>query len=37
VLPLVFGAFGSVLGAGAMFWAMAALVCAGGSAALRWR
>ena len=37
VLPLVFGAFGSVLGAGAMFWAMAALVCAGGGAALRWR
>jgi MFS family permease len=37
VLPLVFGAFGSVLGAGAMFWAMAALVCAGGSAAVRWK
>ena len=37
VLPLVFGAFGSVLGAGAMFWAMAALVCTGGGAALRWR
>jgi len=37
VLPLVFGAFGSVLGAGAMFWVMAALVCAGGSAAVRWK
>ena len=37
VLPLVFGAFGSVLGAGAMFWAMAALVFAGGSAAVRWK
>ena len=37
VLPLVFGAFGSVLGAAAMFWAMAALVGTGGSAALRWR
>jgi MFS family permease len=37
VLPLVFGAFGSVLGIGAMFWAMAALAGAGGSAALRWR
>jgi MFS family permease len=37
VLPLVFGAFGSVLGAAAMLWAMAALVGAGGSAALRWR
>ena len=37
VLPLVFGAFGSVLGAGAMFWAMAALVCAGGTAAVRWK
>ncbi|HTT36290.1 MAG TPA: MFS transporter [Burkholderiales bacterium] len=36
VLPLVFGAFGSVLGAGAMFWAMAAIVCGGGSAAVRW-
>jgi MFS family permease len=36
VLPLVFGAFGSVLGAGAMLWAMAALVCGGGTAALRW-
>jgi predicted MFS family arabinose efflux permease len=37
VLPLVFGAFGSVLGAAAMLWAMAALVGFGGSAALRWR
>lgn len=37
VLPLVFGAFGSVLGAAAMLWAMAALVGAGGGAALRWR
>jgi predicted MFS family arabinose efflux permease len=36
VLPLVFGAFGSVLGAAAMLWAMAALVGAGGGAALRW-
>jgi len=36
VLPLVFGAFGSVLGVAAMLWAMAALVGAGGSAALRW-
>ena len=37
VLPLVFGAFGSVLGAVAMLWAMAALVGAGGGAVLRWR
>jgi predicted MFS family arabinose efflux permease len=36
VLPLVFGAFGSVLGAAAMFWTMAMLVCGGGVAALRW-
>jgi predicted MFS family arabinose efflux permease len=36
VLPLVFGAFGSVLGAAAMFWTMAALVCIGGIAAVRW-
>jgi predicted MFS family arabinose efflux permease len=36
VLPLVFGAFGSVLGAGAMLWAMAAVVCGGGTVALRW-
>jgi MFS family permease len=37
VLPLVFGAFGSVLGAAAMFWVMATLACAGGSAAVQWR
>ncbi len=37
VLPLVFGAFGSVLGAGAMFWSMALLVGAGGGAASRWQ
>jgi len=37
VLPLVFGAFGSVLGAAAMLWAMALLVGAGGTAAVRWR
>jgi len=37
VLPLVFGAFGSVLGIVAMFWAMAALAGAGGTAAVRWR
>ena len=36
VLPLVFGAFGSVLGAAAMFWTMAALVFTGGVAAVRW-
>jgi len=36
VLPLVFGAFGSVLGAAAMFWTMAALVCTGAIAAVRW-
>jgi predicted MFS family arabinose efflux permease len=35
-LPLVFGAFGSVLGAAAMFWTMAVLVCTGGVAAVRW-
>jgi MFS family permease len=34
-LPLVFGAFGSVLGAAAMFWTMAVLVCTGGVAAVR--
>jgi len=34
-LPLVFGAFGSVLGAAAMFWTMAVLVCAGGIGAVR--
>ncbi len=37
ILPLVFGAFGSLLGAGAMFWSMAILVGAGGGAAVRWR
>ncbi|HUU72509.1 MAG TPA: MFS transporter [Burkholderiales bacterium] len=37
VLPLVFGAFGSVLGAAAMFWMMAALVFAGGVGAVRWQ
>jgi MFS family permease len=37
VLPLVFGAFGSVLGATAMFWMMAGLVGSGGAAAVRWR
>ena len=37
VLPLVFGAFGSVLGTGAMFWSMTMLVGAGGVAAVRWR
>ncbi len=37
VLPLVFGAFGSVLGASAMFWMMAALVFAGGVGAVRWQ
>jgi MFS family permease len=37
VLPLVFGAFGSVLGAAGMFWTMAAVVCTGGIAAVRWR
>ncbi|HTS51696.1 MAG TPA: MFS transporter [Burkholderiales bacterium] len=36
VLPLVFGAFGSVLGTAAMFWTMATLVCTGGAAAVRW-
>ena len=36
VLPLVFGAFGSVLGTAAMFWTMATAVCAGGGAAVRW-
>ena len=36
-LPLVFGAFGSVLGAGSMFWFMAALVGGGGLFARRWR
>jgi len=36
VLPLVFGAFGSVLGASAMFWSMALIAGAGGGAAMRW-
>jgi MFS family permease len=36
VLPLVFGAFGAVVGAGAAFWTMAALL-AGGAAVLRRR
>jgi predicted MFS family arabinose efflux permease len=35
-LPLVFGAFGTALGAAAMFWMMAALVFAGGVGAVRW-
>ncbi len=35
-LPLIFGAFGAVLGAAAMFWMMAALVFAGGVGAVRW-
>lgn len=37
VLPLVFGAFGAVLGAGAMFWSMALLTGAGGCTAVKWR
>lgn len=37
VLPLVFGAFGSVLGPAAMLWAMAAIAGAGGGVALRWQ
>ena len=37
VLPLVFGAFGSVLGAAAMFWMMAALVFSGGVGAVGWQ
>ena len=36
-LPLVFGAFGAVLGAAAMFWTMAALVFAGGVGAVQWK
>jgi len=36
ILPLVFGAFGAVLGARAMFWSMAIIVAAGGIAAMRW-
>lgn len=35
VLPLVFGAFGAVLGAAAVFWTMATLLGAGGTAAWR--
>lgn len=35
-LPLVFGAFGSVLGASAMFWTMAVLVFSGGVGAVQW-
>jgi MFS family permease len=35
VLPLIFGAFGSVLGVAAMFWVMASMLAAGGSAASR--
>lgn len=37
VLPLVFGAFGSVLGTVAMFWTMAILVFAGGVGAVKWK
>ena len=36
VLPLVFGAFGSVLGAAAMFWSMALIAGSGAGAAVRW-
>ncbi len=37
VLPLVFGAFGSVLGAGSSFWVIAAALAAGGlTARQRW-
>jgi len=36
VLPLVFGAFGAVLGASAMFWSMALVAGGGGTAAMRW-
>ncbi len=36
-LPLVFGAFGAVLGAAAMFWTMAVLVFAGGIGAVHWK
>lgn len=35
VLPLVFGAAGSVVGAGAVFWAMSSLLGGGGVAAFR--
>ncbi|UCH47166.1 MAG: MFS transporter [Betaproteobacteria bacterium] len=37
VLPLIFGAFGSVLGTAAMFWTMAVLVFSGGVGAVWWR
>ena len=37
LLPLVFGAFGSVSGTAAMFWTMAALVFAGGIGAVQWK
>ena len=37
VLPLIFGAFGSVLGPAAMFWTMAVLVFSGGLGAVRWK
>jgi MFS family permease len=36
-LPLVLGAFGSVLGTIAMFWSMALVAGLGGGVALRWR
>lgn len=36
ILPLVFGAFGSVLGAAAMFWSMAVIAGSGGATAVRW-
>jgi len=35
VLPLVFGAFGAVLGVAVMYWFMAAILIAGGTAATR--
>jgi cyanate permease len=35
VLPLVFGAFGAIVGAGVAFWVMALLLGAGGTGALR--
>ncbi|MFN9479168.1 MAG: MFS transporter [Betaproteobacteria bacterium] len=37
VLPLVFGAAGSVLGAAAAFWTMALIVGGAGAAAVRWQ
>ena len=36
VLPLVIGAFGTVLGAGPAFWLMAAALIGGGWTAQRW-